>query len=480
MKKVIVIFSIVAGVFLAAMLFSYFYVNELRVSEYLNDTLGEEYQSEIEFISFNLLSRTLRAEGITVSGINPDERMIRFDIDEISLNRIGIADLLRGKVSIGSVDLKESRIILEQKDLYKSEFFGTNLEAGPIQYDPQCNDCSIHSIIGNMNIRVDSLRSNFWNERYELKADSLYLNESQAKFGINTILIEPAYGEDAYFRSFDYRTEMFRVGISDLIFKDFDYAGFYEQGEFSIEKMSLESADIHITVDKSMKVEPDREDRRFPLEALNVLPFRVDVDSLLFRNTDIRYSEYAEDGDKPGTIHFANTEALFTNIRSKSTEPVILTATSYLEEMGEFNTHIEMSVDESGHLVKARGQLGEFDATRLNNIFVYLEGIQIKSGQIHELDFEFQLTDTYSDGYVSIRYNGLEIEKVDKIDLESGFSDRISGFLYNQVALRSSSINDGEEARKGEISHEREPERGFFNNMWRSLRSGILDTIKRI
>ncbi len=479
MKKIAVFVFIIVGAFLAAMIFSYVYVNEDRVSAYLNENLGEDFQVQIQSASFNLINRSLAVDDISIQDLNSEENAPLFTASKLSLKQIGLYKLLRGDINIGTVDLENGDLDIVTADNNSARVYGINLNAGPIQYNSSDQFDGLSSI-QNAVFQVDSVEYHFWEDRYRFRAESLRLKENDSEFSAKRVRLEPAKSEDEYFQSFNYKTELFQVAVSDLMFTDIDFEGIRNGSNFNVRKMMFGSSDIHITVDKSMDEQPDREESPLPLEVLNNLPFQVNVDSLLFQGTDIRYSEYAEDGEKPGTIHFANTAASFTGIRSGSSDPVVFEATSYLEETGEFNTRIEMSMDESGHLVDVRGKLGEFDATRLNNIFMYLEGIRIKSGNVYDLEFYFQMNESCSAGSILIHYDDLSIEKIDNVDLNSNFGDRIAGFFYDQVALRSGSENNGQDAREGEISREREPERSFFNNLWRSLRTGLLDVIKRL
>ncbi|MEX2602270.1 MAG: hypothetical protein WD355_11510, partial [Balneolaceae bacterium] len=82
-------------------------------------------------------------------------------------------------------------------------------------------------------------------------------------------------------------------------------------------------------------------------------------------------------------------------------------------------------------------------------------------------------------GFLQARYDGFTLQKVSRDDHSQNLGDQIST-LANRFMMRSSSASNGEEVREGSISAERDPEKSFFNYLWVSLRSGLLDVAGRL
>jgi len=201
----------------------------------------------------------------------------------------------------------------------------------------------------------------------------------------------------------------------------------------------------------------------------------IAIDSLIVKFADVRYSEYAEDGVRPGTVLFGKTNAIVTNINNRSTEAIVLKANTLLQNTGDIDTEIRLSRES----VNVKGSMKSFDIMELNSIFMDLEGIEIRAGIAHALSFDFEMRELDSIGEMHIFYDDLRIAQINKDDHSRNLGKRITDILINELVLLETSRKDDMESKKGEISATREPEQSFFTYLWISLRSGIFDVVKR-
>ncbi|TVR26079.1 MAG: hypothetical protein EA390_15060 [Balneolaceae bacterium] len=517
MKKALFILAATSlSIIIGGLIFIHFYVSGDRVSEYAGEILGDDFEVSVLKASLNPFTRSLYLEGVSIYSEENEPENLIFEAEKISLRNVGIISAIQGKIR--AKELRMDQIMMDQGafpehvetgaddddehtpdfELHLDHIYfsngeirflaaedgtgivnGMNLQAGPIHYRPGCSDCDEWTV-EDLWVDVSEIDFTFWNDRYKLQVESILISEADSLFETGGLILKSQFSDEDFFESLDYRTDLFDVNLSGLNLKGFDLPGIMKGERLAGSLLALDSLDLHITFDKRVPQDPDRGVPPMPLEALNNFAFEIALDSVKVHHADIRYSEYDEESVRPGTILFAEIQAVIQPLHSNSEKAVVLTAKSLLEGSGELDTEIRFSMENGVSVTEVKGGLGTFDATHLNNIFKDLEGIEITSGAVHSISFEYIMQGEEASGWISMFYEDLSIDMIDRDDHERGFRDRVGGFFMDQIAVRADSRNNGEEHREGEISEEQEPENGFFNYLWISLRSGIMDVVRRV
>ena len=516
MKKLLFILgATLISIIIGGLIFIHFYVSGDRMAEKAGELLGDDFEVSVINASLNPFTRSLSLEGVSIYAEKDESENLIFEAETISLRNVGVWSAFQGKIKAkelnidryfidqgafpeqakaGPVDedsTTEFELYLDRINFTNAEIHfnsgedgngkirDLNLQAGPINYRPNCSDCDDWTVV-DLWVDVPEIVFTFWDDRYRLKMESILFSEADSLIEMDSLILEPILSEQDFFESLEYRTDLFDLNLSGMKFEGFDLEEFIAGEILAGTVLSLDSLDLHVTFDKRVPQDPDRGIPPMPLEALNNLTFELVLDSLKVHHADIRYSEYDEEGVRPGTILFASTKAVIHPLYSNSDEAVVLTAKSWLEDSGELDAEIRFSMENGVSVTEVKGGLGSFDATLLNNIFKDLEGVEIADGSIHSIRFEYTMKGEQASGWISMFYEDLSIDLIDRDDHEQGFIDRVGGFLMNQIAVRSDSRNNGEDFREGEISEEQVPENGFFNYLWISLRSGIMDIVRRV
>ena len=514
-KAIITLVSASLLIVLGGLIFIHFYVSGDRVSEYAEWLTGGDIEVSVIKASLNPFTRTLSLEGVEIYSEKNDPENLFFKAENISLRKVGIISAFQGKLH--AHELIIDRFMMDQdllpeqtenesgNDKSTSEFelyldhtrlsngdihflagedgSGTihrlSLQTGSLKYLPGCSDCDVWAV-KDLWVDVPEIVFTFWDDRYKLQIESILISEADSLFETGRLILESQLPEEEFFKTLKYRTEHFDVNLSRLKIEGFDLPGIFEGNRLYGSLLSLDSLDLHVTYDKRLPQDPDRTIPPMPLEAFNNLPFETTVDSVRVHHADIRYSEYDEEGVRPGTILFADIQATIQPLYSNSENELIFTAKSLLEGSGKLDTEIRFSMENGNSVTKVEGGLGQFDATRLNNIFKDLEGIEITDGTVHDIRFEYIMQGPNASGRISMFYEDLSIDLIDRNDHDRGLRERLGGFFMDNIAIRSHSRNNDDDHREGEISEEQEPEKGFFNYLWISLRSGIMDVVRRV
>ncbi|PPK88675.1 hypothetical protein CLV84_1645 [Neolewinella xylanilytica] len=258
----------------------------------------------------------------------------------------------------------------------------------------------------------------------------------------------------------------------DFSFDDLRMAGIRRDGLLRGEVMhidSLAASDFRLRVVESLAIEVSGNERPMPVEALRKLGMRIVLNKARFRSTDIAYGVVDSVMDAK-TIHFTDgvivLEDLDTEICRSDSVLAIIDAT--FEETTPLHAEFRLSRREPGRGYSARGELGTYDLARVNPLMRVAAGAVIEEGVIEKLTYDARMHQDTIRGTLTMLYRDLNVKLVD--GGLSWLKNLLSGVVVKDGNSR------GEEFRLGEIYHEHQPIRSFFNSYWKGLVSGMKST----
>jgi len=95
---------------------------------------------------------------------------------------------------------------------------------------------------------------------------------------------------------------------------------------------------------------------------------------------------------------------------------------------------------------------------------------------LRSVDFKLTGNNYRADGSVTILYDDLKIDFLEMDDNKPTDKKHITSFISNIIRKNSNPKKD-EEVRVGEVHHERDMNRSFYNLIWKSVLEGINKTI---
>lgn len=479
-----------------------------KINNVSSEALGDGYRMDAGNSSVNLFRRSvglqnvvvlaetgdtlftaqhMRAGGIGLfAAINGDADVNSIQVTDFKLYEeaftASFGDDGSGEASarIGGISLENGEVVyrLENGDLLEAT--GLYFSAASFEMDPDVPDGNIPELFSDSKFLADRLHITRQGGLSFMEVRNVVFDESYATFSVGSIEMGSHLSDQEYFAELEYRQDYIQAEVSKLNFSGIDIERLQRGEGAYFDEMEVKHFDLHITASLKLERDPDRVDRTMPLKAFHELPIDVSIDRLFFHDGDIRYSEYAADGVRPGTIHFGAIEAEVMDVQNLNDQPMLLNARTMLEGTGEVLTNISIAWRESGSHFKFSGGLGLFEVASMNAIFEDLEGVRIKDGTMDFLQFEFVMTDQRADGSMQAKYRDLSIELIDKGDHEQDLGNFIGSLLADEIVIRANSGNSGEDTREGVIDNEYDPENSFFTYLWVSLRSGIFDIVSRV
>lgn len=222
-----------------------------------------------------------------------------------------------------------------------------------------------------------------------------------------------------------------------------------------------------------------------PSEFLNDLGYTFQIPVISAENTTIIYSEFSQDGVRPGTVTFNDVKIDISNFKylnddDAEVEFTVFDISTNVQDAIAVSSQLKLKLNGRENYAEATGFLKDADATVFSDVAENLKGVQIKSGDVDSLRFDFIISDQHADGWVELRYRDAEIKMVDKADGEQSFRERIASFSTSTFVLRDNNHEPNPRVERGAIDYENEEGDSFLKFLWRAIRDGIFDTAMRI
>ncbi len=309
---------------------------------------------------------------------------------------------------------------------------------------------------------IDIKRINANSEKNKLDIDSLTLVPKFPKFKFSQVAGKQIDRVNSFIN---------KIEVSGLLFNHL------RDSSFVASKIRILSGEVYSFRDKRLTFK-ETKDKPLPMAALKEIGFGIEVDTIQIKNSKITYEEFAEDGFEAGKIIFEDLNATLTNLGNRTyynkPDHASLIASARLMGHGLIEASFRLPF-EQGKPYHAEGKMGKLDLHHLNPPLESLAFINIESGILNEINFNFDYNDRSSNGKVTINYENLKINGLKKE--KSTVINELKTLLINTVVKNDKDKSVPTEKRTGTIDFERDRKRQVFNFWWKSLFSGIKSSV---
>ncbi|TVQ07994.1 MAG: hypothetical protein EA364_15985 [Balneolaceae bacterium] len=512
MKKLIIGLLVVVPLLLFGLVLLFLTsLDENDIQQAAANAMGPDYSVEIGSANVSPFSREIRMGHISVSSASSGHLI--FEADTLILSGIGLTGLIRNritlmvlkmenftidwdddlvaageggkdgdsrlkKLALRNIDLINGNIILREGGRIKTRYNEVNLTGS---FDTGLIPDTGAAGNRNASIHIGSIGFLLSGDRYRFALNDFDYSQNTGQLSLASLKLIPVGGYDQYMASLEYRTDMFEVEIENLTIAGIDDIAFLEDNTIKAGFVDIGMFNIHVSSNLQLPKDPEKAPPGLLNEKIQGLPYHLQLESILVHKANVRYSEQAGDGARTGTVSFNNSTVKIRDVNSRTNEPAVLVAATYLQNHSELNTELRFSLGDGPFALTGTGSLNPFDAKQLNSIFMDVAGIEITDGTVHELTFRLAISGNKSAGQMHLVYEDLKLKTIDKDDYRGGLRRSIFSLLANEVAIRSNNMpNSDGSVKEGVIEHERDTEQdSFFKFLWQSLRSGLLDIVVR-
>ena len=313
--------------------------------------------------------------------------------------------------------------------------------------------------------------------------NELSLSSEDQSLTLDSLEVIPRYGKLEFARKHGQKIDRIDLTIPTISVQQLNYGALIDSAKFRAAYLKVDRANIKDYLNRGIPGGPPTP-KTLPFIKFRELNQPIKIDSLKIKDSFISYSEYVGDTPRAGTITFEQLNASFHNISNYSEDiqqgiTTTLDAQARVMGTGLLSTHFEFPMDTQNGFHKVKGTLGSMSITDFNPMLEHVAFVRADNGHLDKLEFDMTLNETESSGTLIMRYENFQISALDQQSIkQKGLLENIKTFLANNILVKK---NNNPEAgmQAGEISFKRIKHKSIFNYWWKSLLSGIKDSMKK-
>ncbi|QQT27486.1 hypothetical protein [Sphingobacterium spiritivorum] len=457
----------------------------------------------------------------------PNNR-VHIKVSKLKIVSFNLIDILKKKkLKIESIEFESPKIHLmneyhayndtvstkPQKTLYESvkkflntiQIGGIKVEDISFKYTQLDKGRSSHMEIEKVNLRVrdvlidstsisDSLR--FYHTKmielevpkfeyplpnglYKVGFEKLKINTEEQNILLTKVSYLPQLKKDAFYKKKGSGGSIASLRFDTVRFENLDFKNLMRNKQLTARRAQIRNGSVVISSDKRYHSPSENKIGQSPHQKLLQLKGLLRLDTVLVENVDVTYSEFSNKYLKEGSISFDHTRGYLTNVTNDS---VALKKDKWMRAnlssniMGSGLLKVEFGFDmlskQGEHTYK--GSVGAMNATAFNRILRPLLNVEIASGNIKRINFDYKANDYRNWGTFKFDYNHLKINILNEQGKgEEKVSKRAISFLVNSFILNDSNPDANEIYHVGNVNYKRVPQYPFFKTLWQSLLAGI-------
>jgi len=453
--------------------------------------VSDFHLSELEIKGFSifkiLFSKEILVKKITVSGI--DLSLYKSDIfiknsEEIEESK---------KQSFDSIYIKG----IERIDLSSIEFDDFNLKIFHVQkndtlfaYSGKAIDISGIALKDYENAKSyfkfnkDSLKVIFKNQyleegNYALAVEAIMYDYSKKNVKILNFKMKPRMDRAKLASTYKYNSEVFDVETKEISLNGFYLDSIIRNGLVDIDSVVVDGVNVSIYKDQT---KPFNLNKRplFLNQKLKKLDHPIYINKVLIRNTFFSYREKHENKDDLLAIDISEMKVSLNHLTSMkdsliADKELTINIKGKLNKVADLNLDVFMSYNTWNDSFSFTGSVGAANFSAFNSAVFPAAGIKFEDGRLNSM--QFSVTGNPTDGTVgsmSMLYSNIDANLVIEKKEKKGLS-----WIANSVIAESNPTEKGK-LKVALIEAERVPYKGFSNLLWKSVMSGMVNTINPV
>lgn len=457
---------------------------QLKVNQKTKNTMADRFDLEIHALSLNgfNLDEAYKNDQFYFESIDISQPNFKlysnskdtFKINPFKINLFPHFESFANVFAAKSLNVKDANISVFKNELKKFQesvsfnLFNVRIDNKPSQGFMHASDFSF--MIPNL-IRKEKL--------YQYNIDKAFYSSRINRFLVHNIQIIPNFSKEKYQKQVGFQSDYFEGKIDSVVINHPDIKQWFNQETLTGNYLSVNGLKMNIYRDKQQAFDEKRRPKMLQdLIKSSKYPFKLD--SFMLINSGITYSEQPVTGEAEGKIRFSNIKASikpFTNIKSTSGRipDFKLDGTAIIMDSCQLSTTMNYQMNNPENMFTATGSLSPFSMHILNPVLEPLSSVSIRSGKVDRFQFTFSADKTKADGYVVFGYNDM---KISVLEMKNGNTKeaKFASFLANSLLLRSKNPRGGE-LLPDEINFNRDERRSVLNYWWKSVFSGIRNTL---
>lgn len=313
---------------------------------------------------------------------------------------------------------------------------------------------------------------------YTLKLSKLQLSSNNQKIGVDSLQLIPQLPRYEFSEAYGRQIDRIDLLISAIKFDQLDFGQLTNSGRLYATALTVADAKLNVFHDMNASFDSTRYPP-LPQTAFRNLDMPVNIKNIRITDSHISYTEHQKGVPKAGTVIFDELQASIdslSNYREDLKNGHQTTVETQTRVMGEglLNVYFTFQMGSPQGRHSIYGTMDTTAFSQFNPALQNLAFIRIDQGTINSMEFTMDLNNEQARGTVTLAYEDLEIEMLKSETLNQGVGQEVKSFIANTFVVQE---NNQRPLRQGEISFERNEQKSVFNYWWKSLSTGLKNSI---
>lgn len=372
------------------------------------------------------------------------------------------------------VDLSKGDTLLKTNDL--------NIDVSDLWLHHPENDTSSHVIeVDDIEIALASHSMELPGKFYRLETDAIEINFKEGEFSLNSLKLIPAYPKGKFSKAFGKQTDRFEVTTENIFIGGIVFDSLMNK-KLIADEIRLSSPKADICRDKRVPRDMSIFPKLFQTSVAQ-LPIQVNVKSVNASKAHVNYQEIVKNSDQAGSVVL---DQLDLNIKGlcnypdsiKNGQALLVEANAMLMGKSAFKVYMNLPIGNHAEYFTFHGHADAFPASNLNPLIKPLVSIEATGGTVNSVDFYAMAMNDTTAGRIEFKYSGLQVAVLKKKENEEGLVKENKFFSFAaKTAMHKNNPNPGKEIRIARMTFVRDPNKGFFNYIWKTLQHGLITTL---
>lgn len=383
------------------------------------------------------------------------------ELNGFQLNAIKVINL-----KVQFIDIVQNKITFQNTPL--------NFEVAGIKLDKITENYFKLSPLKEV-FEITRIKVEFPNMKYRLSIAALKYHFEEDHLQISNLLYKPMINKKTLANSYTYNKEVYDLSIKDLKIFNLDMDKVIENKGFFMDSVQITKLYIDIYKDKRKPFDLNKRPK-LPHQKLKQMKTPLLIHKISINESQMVYEEKLENKDILLKATMNDIKVNIFNISSiKKYREVPLKVDISAKFMGKATLHVDMLLPlaDDQNTFFFSGYLGPSKMTYYDSAIIPALGLKILRGQIESLSFQASANNYSSKGTMRFAYHDLEAEVFKQKN--TGKNNFLS-WSVNSLIHKSNPGSNGE-LREAILNFERDIYKGFGNFLWKTLQSGLVNSI---
>jgi hypothetical protein len=318
-------------------------------------------------------------------------------------------------------------------------------------------------------------------KKYRLRIEKCKFTSRNNVFAIGRIKVTPQLSEEEFAKSFPKQKDRYDFMLEGIRLVNINRAGLWRK-KLEADSLIVSKSSFKIYRDLSYPRDSISKKGKYPQQQLMRLPIPVLIRTAVFDQCFIEYKEKNAKSDSAGKVQFYEVHASIHNITnmkdaiSRDNKCVLFFKANFLKE-APVEAKLTMLLGDRRGRFFIDGHIGAIKAVSLNPLTQPMGLARMEKGDIKEVHFDLVGTDSTGSGRLVMLYHGIKISLLKKDKEKNRYDKKGLVSLAANILIKNSNPEGSEPARVVNVHYNRAMNKSFFNLIWKTIFTGVKQSV---